>query len=260
MKKFYLISSIVLFLSPFLIYAQNEPGRHVFETGEKLHYKAYYNWRFIWLYAGNVTFNVSILENDTTNFYKFSAIGNTRKAYDLFFKVRDHFESKALVSSLKPLSYSRNTFEGGYFVDNKYKFDYHSNKIYTQTENSHKPPARDTIDLKSDTRDVLTAIYYCRNIDFSGKAVNDTISLNLIIDNQVYDLYIRYHGRDKITLKTNVKHSCFKFTVLLVEGTIFRGGEDLTVWVTDDEKRIPVLIDSKVLVGSVKAILSSIER
>ena len=42
---------------------------------------------------------------------------------------------------------------------------------------------------------------------------------------------------------------------MLVKGTIFKGGEDLLVWVTDDNKRVPVLVEAKILVGSVKAIL-----
>jgi hypothetical protein len=44
---------------------------------------------------------------------------------------------------------------------------------------------------------------------------------------------------------------------LLIEGTIFKGGEDMYVWVTDDKNRIPVLVEAKILIGSVKAYLES---
>jgi len=65
----------------------------------------------------------------------------------------------------------------------------------------------------------------------------------------------------KVVLKTKDgnKYNCIKFSALLIEGTIFKGGEDLFVWVTDDENRIPVMIEAKIIVGSVKALLSGTE-
>ena len=228
-----------------------------FYPGEQLKYKAYYNWGFIWLYAGDVTFSVKFSE-ENKEIYHFSSIGKTRKGYDWLYKVRDKFESEAFADSLAPVSYSRKTFEGGYFVNNYYQFDYEKRKIYTNTENSKKPKTRDTLDLQNRTIDVLTAIYYCRNLQFSTLRINDTIPLRLIIDNQIYNLHIRYLGIEDISLKNKKSYSCIKFSILLVEGTIFKGGEDLYVWVTNDEQRIPVLVESKILVGSVKAMIEDI--
>jgi hypothetical protein len=51
------------------------------------------------------------------------------------------------------------------------------------------------------------------------------------------------------------RYRCVKFAAKMVQGTIFRGDEDVLVWVTDDENRIPVYIEAKILVGTVKAYL-----
>jgi len=256
LRKHILPGLSVLFFSITALTGQENKKIQAFSPGEQIRYKAYYNWGFIWLYAGDVSFSVKVSENNEENFH-FLSEGRTRKKYDWFYKVRDKFESEASASSLEPFTYLRETNEGGYYVNNYYRFDYTRNKIYSQTENSKKSISKDTLDLKKGSMDVLTAIYYCRNLRFSNFRMNETIPLRLIIDNEIYDLYIRYLGNEEISLRNNNSYNCFKFSILLVEGTIFKGGEDLFVWVTNDPFRIPVLVESKIRVGSVKAMIEN---
>jgi hypothetical protein len=85
--------------------------------------------------------------------------------------------------------------------------------------------------------------------------VNDLIPIVSIIDNEVFHLHLRYLGHETIEHKNGKKYNCVKFSALLVEGTIFKGGEDLEVWVTNDANKVPVLVEAKILIGSVKAYL-----
>ena len=64
-------------------------------------------------------------------------------------------------------------------------------------------------------------------------------------------MYIRYLGKDNIKTKYG-KFRAIKFKPLLIKGTIFEGGENMTVWVSDDRNRIPVRVESPISVGSVK--------
>ena len=73
----------------------------------------------------------------------------------------------------------------------------------------------------------------------------------MFIDDKTYGLYVRYLGKETIKTKYG-KFNAIKFKPLLIEGTIFKGGEKMTVWVTDDANRIPVRIESPISVGSVK--------
>ena len=191
--------------------------------------------------------------------YYIDSFGSTYKGYDLFFKVRDRFKSYLDMKTLKPLWFKRNTYEGGYEVNNQYIFDHKNGRIFSFSENSYKPFIRDTLELPFCTFDVISLVYYSRNINFNGLKVNDTIPISAIIDNELFNLHIRYLGKEILTTKDGNKYNCIKFSVLLVEGTIFKGGEDLFVWITDDKNRIPVLIEAKILVGSVKAVLSNTE-
>ncbi len=226
-----------------------------FQAGEKITYNVAYNWHFIWINAGQVEFEVKNADFMGRDVYHFKARGTTFRAYDWFFKVRDNFDAYIDMKSLRPLWFERNTYEGGYEVHNQYIFDHTNRKVFSFTENSDKPFSMDTLILPACTFDVISLSYYARNLDFSNLEVNDTIPVTAIIDNEFFDLYIRYLGKEVIETKDGSRYKCIKFSALLVEGTIFKGGEDLYVWVTDDKNRIPVLVDAKILVGSVKALL-----
>jgi hypothetical protein len=71
------------------------------------------------------------------------------------------------------------------------------------------------------------------------------------LDNEVFNMYIRYLGKETIKTKYG-KFDAIKFKPLLLKGTIFEGGEKMTVWVSDDANRIPVRVESPISVGSVK--------
>lgn len=258
MKKAFLF---IIFYSVIYLQAQCPEENTTYKAGEKITYKAVYNWGWVWLDAGKVFFNVNDAYYNGKNVYHFETFGTSYKSYDYLFKVRDYFDTWVDKETLLPLKYIRNTSEGGYVVNNKFWFDYDANKIYTYSDNNEKELEQDTFDLTTCVYDVLSAVYYVRTIDYSQYKVNDKIPVTFILDNEIFDLYIRYLGKETIKNQGDgKKYRCIKFSAMLVEGTIFSAGEDLFVWVTDDDNKIPVLIEAKILIGSVKAVLSGTEN
>lgn len=69
-------------------------------------------------------------------------------------------------------------------------------------------------------------------------------------------MYIRYLGKETVKTKYG-KFRAFKFKPLLLKGTIFQGGEKMTVWVSDDANHIPIRIESPIVVGKVKVDMMS---
>lgn len=255
---------IALFLFLFLgIHAKSQQivkQYPVFQDGEKITYDAVYNLGFIWLNAGKVMFNVNDTTYNGVDAYHFTSYGTSIPSYDWLFKVRDYFQTFARKDNLAPYFFERDTYEGGYKVHNKFTFSYTDSLIYTQTENSDDPYSEDTLQMSGSIYDVVSGVYKIRNLDFDQYKINDTIPVRMIIDNEIFDLYVRYLGKEVIKTHDKRKFRTIKFSALLVEGTIFKGGEDLFVWVTDDLNRIPVLVEAKILIGSVKATLDTAEN
>lgn len=248
-----LVIAILSFFQSTLI-AQNK-SQYPFRAGERVTYTAYYNWKFIWLSAGLAEFKVkdTVLNNEPA--YHFISIGHSHSSYDWFFKVRDRFESVARKSNLLPLWFLRDTYEGGYKAFNRYSFSYSDSVLTIDSYTSNRPYSQKKFKLDRPIFDVLTAIYYCRTIDFSKLKKGERLPLTMAVDDGVYDLYIRYLGNEKIQNRDGRAFDTFKFSVKLVEGTIFKGGEDMVIWVSADEHKIPILVEAKILIGSVKAYL-----
>ncbi|MEA3445277.1 MAG: DUF3108 domain-containing protein [Bacteroidota bacterium] len=256
----YKLLAYLLILSVFpLIGKTQTPAHFAFSDHEKISYKVYYNWGFIWLEAARAYFKTDIKNLNNNKYLYLEGSGKTLPGYDWFFKVRGSYSSYVDMQYLQPFRHFRDTHEGGFELHNNYIFDYDNSKIYAYLENSDKPKQLDTLNLKPGVMDILTATYFVRNIDYSNMSVNDTVPVSILLDGQYYNIYIRYRGKETIDDRQQRHWKCLKFSALLVAGTIFEGGEDMLVWVSDDENKIPVLVEAKILVGSVKAYLNTWE-
>lgn len=73
----------------------------------------------------------------------------------------------------------------------------------------------------------------------------------MFLDKEIFEMYIRYVGKETVKTKYG-KFRAIKFKPLLLKGTIFEGGEKMTVWVSDDKNHVPLRIESPITVGSIK--------
>ena len=99
----------------------------------------------------------------------------------------------------------------------------------------------------------MSIVYCARNIDYSANNISDTIPITILLDNELTNIYFRYIGKEKIKIRRIGTFNCIKFGVYLVEGSIFHEGENMELWVTDDENKIPVLVKTPILIGAIQA-------
>ncbi|MDR0766156.1 MAG: DUF3108 domain-containing protein [Odoribacteraceae bacterium] len=218
---------------------------------EKLVYAAYYNWTFIWIEAGVIEITAGP-SGSYPGARRLFAVGRSTK--DWIFRVRDTLVSHHDNATFLPREFSRKAHEGSYHKTFDYAWDYPGNKILSRQERLGRYTRKDTIALMPDTYDMLAVAWKMREVDFSLYRKNDLIPVRVLVDSKIYDLHIRYLGQEKVKTGKG-KRTCNVFSPLLVEGEVFKGGEGMKVWMSDDESRVPVMLEAKILVGSVKAIL-----
>lgn len=252
--KFYFITFYLLLFSV-LLNAQCYTKVTAFGIGEKLSYHVSYNLGFLWFNAGEVYFKTDSVTKNNRELIHFESVGTTYPDYDWIFKVRDKYQSYVDKETYKPLLFERIVNEGSTYKYNKYIFENKRKKITVTYEDKKIKKYTDTIDYANCSFDPLTLLYYCRNIDFSKIKENEKIPLTIYIDTVKYDVYIRYIGKETITTRDDKTYACIKFRPMLVDGSIFKGGEDMTVWVTDDENKIPIYVEAKIIVGAIKVYL-----
>jgi len=249
------ITTVLMFVQ-IVSNAQCKIETRAFGPGERVTYNAYYNWGLIWINAGEVEFEVNSKKYEGRDVYHLFSYGSSYKSYDWIFKVRQKYQAYIDPVTLQPLWYERDVVEGNYTAFEEYKFDYKNNVINTYVQKRSRPGVTDSQPLTACLFDVLTSIYYFRSIDASRLQINEKIPITMILDKDIYNLYIRYLGKEEVSTRNKKKYKCMKFSIQMVEGTIFKGGEDALVWVTDDENKIPVIVEAQILVGTVKAILN----
>lgn len=243
MKK---ISAILLLLMQLVSVEANTDSCHMrnkaFSPNEKVTFYVYYTLAGIWVHAGNVTFTVNLETLNNKPVYHITGDGSTLSGYDWIYKVRDRYESYTDTATLQPYKFIRNVNEGGYKIYENITFNQTSGTAITGKGVFKVPPC---------VQDVLSEVYLARNMDFDHYKPGEQIPFDLFLDNEVFHMYVRYLGRE--TIKTRYgKFRCIKFKPLLLSGTIFEGGEKMTVWVTDDGNRLPVRVESPIAVGNVK--------
>jgi hypothetical protein len=236
---------LLLFLQLVAVEANVDSCRvrnNAFTANEKVTFYVFYTLAGIWVHAGNVSFTVApeVLNNKPV--YHVTGEGATNPSYDWIYKVRDKYETYIDTTTLLPYRFIRNVNEGGYKIYQNVTFNQNSNTAIAREGVFKVPPC---------VQDVLSEVYLARNMDFNNYKPGDQIPFELFLDNEVYHMYIRYLGKE--TIKTRYgRFRCIKFKPLLLKGTIFEGGEKMTVWVSDDANRLPIRVESPISVGNIK--------
>lgn len=223
-------------------------AHHAFTPGEKLSYVLHYGW----LNAGVATLELKEYPREIggRNVLHAVGVGQSTGAFKTFYKVDDRYETYFDESGVFPYIFVRRVDEGGYKFSQDYTFMQRKGQVTTQEKK--------TFDVPAHVQDMLSAFYFARTIDFGKAKPGDVFTIETFLDNELWPLRMRYVGKETIKLR-NGKYRCLKFQPVVQEGRIFKGNDDLNVWITDDANRIPVLAQAKVLVGSIKMELSGYE-
>ncbi len=214
-----------------------------FKAGEQVVFRGYYHWGYMNIGAGEATFSTTVKTLNNKPVYHVVGEGKTYKKYDYFFKVRDSYESYIDTTTMLPLKFVRNVNEGGYKIYNNVLFNHNANNAVS-TNGVFKIP--------DCTQDVISSVYYARNMNFKNLKIGDKIPFTMFIDDKSYPLYIKFMGRENLKTELGTFRT-IKFKPLLIEGTMFKGGEQMTCWITDDANHLPLRIQSAISVGDLRA-------
>lgn len=224
-----------------------------FKNGEILTYKVYYNWNFVWIAAGEVTFKVI----DQGDKYYINAKGRTYSSYDYFFKVRDEFKVWVDKETMLPRTSVRKVQEGGYQLYDMMKYDFDKMEIRSYRGKTKEKSRKLVYDIDNCIHDVLSIIYYVRNKDYTKMKKGTDIPVRIFLDKEKYNLAATYKGKETKYIKDLGKFKTLKLMPEVISGEVFTDTSGMTIWASDDKNRIPLQIESPLSVGSAKAVLKS---
>lgn len=248
MKKL-MILLIVLF-SGYSFISVPEQNK-AFDTGEWFRFKMSYSG---FLKAGEATLTVKDGNLNGKNVFHVVGKGKTTGAIKWFFKVKDRYESYFDKQTGLPYKFIRDINEGGHTKNIEINFDQANQKAYVNNKKYNK---KSVIDTKPNVQDMVSTFYYLRNnIDTSNLKSGDEIKIDMFFDEENYGFKLKFLGKE--ILKTPFgKISTLKFRPYVMSGRVFKEEESLTVWVSDDNNKIPLRIKADLAVGSLRADLDA---
>lgn len=247
LKKVLLCISLCFILLPTCSFAQarSHHPNQAFGEDEFLRYRVYYSS----LITGNVTAGEATIEVKTARkpmhgkeVWKITGSGVSKGAFNWFFKVKDRFESYVDKEAVIPYLFVRRTREGDYVKDDDVYF-YHNQKIATSRTATKAIP--------SNIHDFVSALFFMRTLNLSDFDSDSSYYLDFFLDDSVYVSKIKYLGTEAIETAVG-RFRCLKIAPMMATGNVFANAYPMFVWVTDDKNHLPILAESKVIVGSVK--------
>ena len=252
MKLKFTFISLILFFSSFqvknnLFFTSPNIKTDVvrpFTFGEKLTYKIAYGV----IEAGKAKLQVSSIDK-YPECYRVVGKGYTNFAFDWVFKVRDHYESIIDSNEMRPRHFIRKVQEGRTEFEQYYSFDHENQTVNTGNK---------VINVSENIQDMVSSYFYARTLNLNNLKKDTILSFNSIVDEEIYVLKVKFLGREKIKINAG-EFNALKFCPIVQQGRIFKAEEDLTVWISDDYNKVPLLAKAKIWVGSIRMELEKME-
>jgi len=206
-----------------------------FGTGEKLEFKV----RWGPIVAGSATMEIAeIIEFKGRECHRIISTAESNKFFSTFFKVRDRVESFMDKKGIYSLHFEKHIREGKFKADRYVDFD---------QENHLAVEGKDTIQVPPFVQDVLSALYYVRT---QPLVVGNSLFVDNHTDKKNYPIEVKVLRKERIEVEAGT-FDCLVVEPILQASAIFEQKGSLTVWLTDDQKKMPVLMKSKVVIGSI---------
>jgi hypothetical protein len=221
-----------------------------FDVGERFVFRIHYEF----VNAGYATLEVKEVTLNNKKVFHVIGKGYTTGVSRFFFKVNDSYESYIDKATGNPHQYVRKIDEGGYTKNQEGFFNQAENKILVK---DYKHNSENSFTIPKNTQDILSSFYYLRNYPNIDKLKpGEFVAIDMFFDEKTTKFRLKFMGREDIKTKFGVV-STMIFRPLVQTGRVFKEEESLTIWITDDDNKLPVRIKASLLVGSIKADLDS---
>lgn len=223
-----------------LRYVPNE----AFGFGEKLEYKVGY--KFITAGTGYFQIAPDPIYKNGRKCYDVRFLVKSLESLDWLYRVRDQYRTILDVGGIFPWEFQQQVREGNYKRDFKATFDQENNVAYANDKKYKTSPY---------VHDIVSAFFYVRTLDIRNMKKDSVFYLKNFWDDSTYTLGIVVKGRETIEVDAG-KFRCVVVEPLVVQGGLFQSEGNIFIWLSDDDRKIPVKVATRIPIGFVEAQLT----
>jgi hypothetical protein len=215
-------------------------NQQAFGVGEHLKFDVGYSF----IKAGEAEFSIPELKIvDGHECFQILATVVTTSTFSFFFKVDDFYETMVDAKGIFPWHFTQRVREGKYRMDFAATFDQTNNVAITEKGRYHVPPY---------VHDAVSALFYVRTMDFSKSRPGEKQYLYNFYSDSTYQLAVKFLGYQQVEVKAGT-FNCICVEPMVQEGGLFKSNGKIIIWMTNDQRKIPVKVSTKVVIGSIDA-------
>lgn len=177
----------------------------------------------------------------------------TAPFFDVFYKMRENFQSWFMACDYRPVEFIRDTYQNGYTATNHYLYDWEAGVIRSEVAYNGQNLQQLDIPLQGMSFDLVTLTYYLRSIDWASMENGKVSVIPFAIDDTVFQVKVTYRGQERISVRKKGKFNALRFSCTVVAGALFEGDQEVQVWFSEDEKHIPLAIMVPLKMGTMWA-------
>jgi hypothetical protein len=224
-----------------LRYVENE----AFGFGEKLNYSVGY--KFITAGTGHFHIQPEPVMRNGRKSYDIRFQVKSLESLDWLYFVRDQYRTVVDVAGIFPWEFEQRIREGGYKRDTKAYFDQINNTAQT---------SKKVINTPEYVHDIVSAFFYVRTLNLSKIPKDSVLFLSNFVDDTTYTIGVKIRGKETIKVDAGT-FRCIVIEPLVAQGGLFKSEGTILVWLSDDDRKIPVKVATKIPIGYVEAKLTS---
>lgn len=254
MKKIF--AAIIVLLTTQSLFAQ------MYTPGEVLNFRMSYKAKLLPnIEVASVTIQTKDTVLDGKPVYKVYGHGQTENMYNWILPVDDTYLVWADKQSERTIRFDSDLHEGDYTFWSTYLFDHDNGRVYTRWQSRKRPIKEKTLDISRNGMDPVSLYFNLRDIDTKTVSEGWTKQLEMVLEDTVRYLNLRFEGREIKKIKRLGKFKTLKFRCNIATSSTFafKDGTEFELWISDDKNKVPIYIKSPIRVGSVCAYLSSFE-
>ncbi len=218
---------------------------NAFGLGENLEYEVGYQF----VTAGKAAFRIAPepITYNGVQCYDIRFQVASLESLDWLYRVRDMYRTVLDIDGVFPWRFEQHIREGNYSRD--FEADLDQRKQIAKTTDGEFP-------ITPYVHDIVSAFYYLRTMDLQSMKKGETVQLQNFYGKKVNDLTVKILGRQTVKVEAGT-FKCVVVEPMVTAGGLFKSEGKILIWLSDDERKIPVKVSTKILIGSIDAELTS---
>jgi hypothetical protein len=209
-----------------------------FTVGERLTFAVQYGG----LTAGYATLSIpAVVQRLGRPVFHVVAEARTLPFFETFFRVDDRLDSYIDTDYAFSWGYEKHLQEGRFRANASYDYDQRRGLMLEPAKGTQAP-------MPIGSQDVLSCFYYFRT---QPLIVGSVLSIPVTADDKKsYVVSVNVLRKERVSTLAG-SFDCLVVQPHLAFNGVFRQKGEVTLWITDDERHLPVLIRSKIVIGSI---------